>query len=40
MFLRISQQVGEQISAKGVSESEVVDDFATSAVVADANVVL
>jgi hypothetical protein len=30
VFLRLSEQVGEQLASKGVGESEVLDDFATS----------
>jgi hypothetical protein len=30
VFLRLSQQVGEQLATKGVSESEVLDDLAAS----------
>lgn len=30
VFLRLSEQVGEQLAAKGVSELEVLDDFAAS----------
>lgn len=30
VFLRLSEQVGAQLAAKGVSESEVLDDFAAS----------
>jgi hypothetical protein len=29
VFLRLSEQVGAQLAEKGVSESEVMDDFAT-----------
>jgi hypothetical protein len=28
VFLRLSEQVGEQLAGKGVNESEVLDDFA------------
>ena len=30
VFLRLSEQVGEQLAGKGVNESEVLDDFAAS----------
>lgn len=30
VFLRLSEQVGEQLASKSVSESEVLDDFAAS----------
>jgi hypothetical protein len=30
VFLRLSEQVGDQLAAKGVNESEVLDDFAAS----------
>jgi hypothetical protein len=30
VFLRLSEQVGAELSAPGVSEQEVVDDFAAS----------
>jgi hypothetical protein len=30
VFLRLSEQVGEQLAAKSVGESEVLDDFAAS----------
>ncbi len=30
VFLRLSEQVGEQLANKGVGESEVLDDFAAS----------
>jgi hypothetical protein len=30
VFLRLSEQVGEQLTSKGVSEPEVLDDFAAS----------
>jgi hypothetical protein len=30
VFLRLSEQVGSQLAAKSVSESEVLDDFAAS----------
>jgi hypothetical protein len=30
VFLRLTEQVGEQLASKGVSESEVLDDFASS----------
>jgi hypothetical protein len=30
VFLRLSEQVGEQLASKGVSEPEVLDDFAAS----------
>ena len=30
VFLRLSEQAGAQLAAKGVSESEVLDDFAAS----------
>jgi hypothetical protein len=30
VFLRLSEQVGAQLGAQGVSESEVLDDFAAS----------
>jgi hypothetical protein len=30
VFLRLSEQVGEQLAGKGVGESEVLDDFAAS----------
>lgn len=30
VFLRLSEQIGAQLDAKGVSESEVLDDFAAS----------
>jgi len=30
VFLRLSEQVGGELSAKGVSEQEVLDDFAAS----------
>jgi hypothetical protein len=30
VFLRLSEQVGEQLASKEVSESEVLDDFAAS----------
>jgi hypothetical protein len=28
VFLHLSEQMGEQLAAKGVSESEALDDFA------------
>lgn len=30
VFLRLSEQIGSELAAKGVSESEVMDDFAAS----------
>jgi hypothetical protein len=30
VFLRLSEQVGGQLASKGVSESEVLDDFAAA----------
>jgi hypothetical protein len=30
VFLRLSEQVGEQLADKGISEAEVLDDFAAS----------
>jgi hypothetical protein len=30
VFLRLSEQVGTQLAASGVSESEVLDDFSAS----------
>jgi len=30
VFLRLSEQIGEQLAAKGVGEAEVLDDFAAS----------
>jgi hypothetical protein len=30
VFLRLSEQVGEQLAGKGVSEAEVLDDFSAS----------
>ncbi len=30
VFLRLSEQVGAQLAASGVSESEVLEDFAAS----------
>jgi hypothetical protein len=30
VFLRLSEQVGEQLAGKGLGESEVLDDFAAS----------
>ncbi len=30
VFLRLSEQIGTQLAAKGVSEPEVLDDFAAS----------
>ena len=30
VFLRLSEQVGEQLAAKSVNETEVLDDFAAS----------
>lgn len=30
VFLRLSEQVGEQLADQGVSEAEVLDDFAAS----------
>jgi hypothetical protein len=39
VFLRLSEQIGAQLTEQG-TEQEVLDDFAAAAVVADANVVL
>jgi hypothetical protein len=30
VFLRLSEQVGQQLADKGISEAEVLDDFAAS----------
>ncbi len=30
VFLRLSEQVGDQLADKGISEAEVLDDFAAS----------
>jgi hypothetical protein len=30
VFLRLSEQVGEQLADEGISESEALDDFAAS----------
>ncbi len=30
VFLRLSEQIGTQLAAKGVSEAEVLDDFSAS----------